>query len=310
MDQQATATATPATTTIPMVATMPINSMENDRGLLPSRPWKLIDQKLHVELLHMLKLIDELFTSHEIPYWVCGGTLLGTLRHGGFIPHDDDIDLELFQHDMERVRTLCEQHPELTFTNRTRYYEKQFGKIFLHGRKELVIDLFWRDDPCPLEPEFLAHDEVFPIKRYAFHDIEVNGPSKPESYLRRCYGDDYLTHCKVWTHDWNKQFVHGFSKDKEVMRVDDYLELCKAAGFTHVKLSDYDSIVKETAATADPHQEQKQQKHDQQKRVEEEARVFAETEENMERGVLPVPISTPNEPMDDQHKEGSLVDTF
>ena len=217
---------------------------------LQNRPWGLVEPWLHVELLCFLQHLDSLFTSHSIPYWICGGTLLGAIRHGGFIPHDDDIDLEVFAHDLERVRDLCASEPDLTFTNRTRYYDKQFGKIFFKARKELVVDLFWREDPCPLEPEFLAHEEVFPIKRYDFHDIQVNGPGSPEAYLRRCYGQDYLTHCKVWTHYWNKQFTLGFSKDKEVVRVQDYLELCRTAGYMPVKLCDLNAILQTTAAAA------------------------------------------------------------
>lgn len=204
-----------------------------------TKPWRLADPKMHLDLLRCLQELDGLFTAAGIPYWICGGTLLGTVRHGGFIPHDDDVDLEVFAHDLERVRTLCATHPHLLFTNRTRYYDKQFGKVFFHGRKELVIDLFWREDPCPVENEFLGHEEIFPLRRYAFHDIEVAGPGHPEAYLRRCYGPDYLTHCRVWTHDWNKQFGPGFSKNREVLTMEEYNRLCALLGYRQVRLADH-----------------------------------------------------------------------
>ncbi len=41
----------------------------------------------------MLYRIDRFCLERGLRYWVCGGTLLGTMRHRGFIPWDDDIDL-------------------------------------------------------------------------------------------------------------------------------------------------------------------------------------------------------------------------
>ena len=37
-------------------------------------------------ILTVLQAIDEVFTGAGIPYWICGGTFIGSLRHGGFIP--------------------------------------------------------------------------------------------------------------------------------------------------------------------------------------------------------------------------------
>lgn len=41
----------------------------------------------------ILYLVDQFCTDRNIRYWVCGGTMLGTLRHKGFIPWDDDVDV-------------------------------------------------------------------------------------------------------------------------------------------------------------------------------------------------------------------------
>lgn len=132
--------------------------------------------------------------------------------------------------------------------------------MFFHGRKELVIDLFWRPRPCPLEKEFLSHEEIFPLKTYRFHDVEITGPGNPESYLRRCYGNSYLTHCKVWTHDWNNQCKAGFDPNKEIIPVEEYLAFCQAQGFFQVRLADFDKIVGTGAKKTEAEKETEEEK--------------------------------------------------
>lgn len=45
------------------------------------------------KMLDMMKWFHEFYQEKKIRYYVVGGTMLGTVRHKGFIPWDDDIDL-------------------------------------------------------------------------------------------------------------------------------------------------------------------------------------------------------------------------
>ena len=61
--------------------------------------------------LMMLKDFIKICEDNDITYFVNGGTLLGTIRHGGFIPWDDDIDIMMFRKDFEKLNKLMSEKP-------------------------------------------------------------------------------------------------------------------------------------------------------------------------------------------------------
>lgn len=58
--------------------------------------------------LAILQEIDKICKRHNIDYWLDGGTLLGAVRHGGFIPWDDDIDIAMGLKDMLRFEEIAQ----------------------------------------------------------------------------------------------------------------------------------------------------------------------------------------------------------
>lgn len=60
-------------------------------------------RNIQLRMLDMLKYIDEVCQKNQIQYWLSSGTCLGAIRHGGFIPWDDDCDIELRRSDYKRL---------------------------------------------------------------------------------------------------------------------------------------------------------------------------------------------------------------
>ena len=63
----------------------------------------------------MLKILDDYCLKHDLRYWVSGGTMLGTVRHKGYIPWDDDIDIFLPYKDYIRLLNEFPQSDRYSF---------------------------------------------------------------------------------------------------------------------------------------------------------------------------------------------------
>lgn len=79
----------------------------------------MIMNERHAKLLELYKIFLEICQKHDIKFYFTGGSALGAVRHEGFIPWDDDIDMGIMREDWERLKPiLIEELPEhLTYVD-------------------------------------------------------------------------------------------------------------------------------------------------------------------------------------------------
>jgi len=136
------------------------------------------------DLYDMLRNLVGVLNKYSIKYVCTDGTLLGAVRHGGFIPWDDDIDIAIDRDDVPNLFWL-----KSFVTNGDKYTLKKVGKYIKLKYKELWIDIFILDGGTFPQKHFanlsFIKDELNPTCKTMFGDIEVSIPHKSEQYLDR-----------------------------------------------------------------------------------------------------------------------------
>ena len=132
-------------------------SEENRKELEEINASKKMNE-VQIYMLDMMKQLVSIFDENRIKYYMIGGTILGAIRHKGYIPWDDDIDLAIPRDDYDRLLAMAEDILPAGLTLRT-YYDDSYHhyyfarivdtryKILRQGslkerEEELWIDLF------------------------------------------------------------------------------------------------------------------------------------------------------------------------
>lgn len=139
--------------------------------------------------LEVLSWIDEVCTRHNIEYFADWGTLLGAIRHGGFIPWDDDLDIGMKRMDYERFLKIAPgELPEDWSLNREAERKSICSRVINATSYPLMGDKLLQFHNFP----YMAGIDIFPL------DYVPLNKEEEETVL-----DLY---CMVYTlaYDWDK----------------------------------------------------------------------------------------------------------
>ena len=116
-------------------------------------------------MLRMLKIIDYICRKHDISYWMCSGTLLGAVRHKGFIPWDDDLDICMIREDYERFVEIAVNEFPKDMMLQTRETDPHYHYLPLpckvRDKKSFILSPGYEDEEC----EKGLFIDIFPMDR-------------------------------------------------------------------------------------------------------------------------------------------------
>ena len=140
---------------------------------------------VHKRLLHMAKAVIRILEKHDIPYSLAYGTLLGAVRHQGFIPWDYDFDLWLFDDSYEVAKQcLREELPSDMFLEDEKS-EPNYFHAWAHVKdlySEVKHNRFLHDDSY--KHKGLALD-LYCLWKVKEHDVEQFLNNENRRYIMR-----------------------------------------------------------------------------------------------------------------------------
>lgn len=172
--------------------------------------------------LALLKELDYVCKQNSLTYWLDGGTLLGAVRHKGFIPWDDDIDTAMFRADYEKIIDAFQKssrNPDIFAGLIQDQNNNCIIKVQHKKCPHLFVDIFPWDNygECLTVDEQLNETKKIKEIRNGFKHLKINKDELIKQ-LKQTMNDKILSgknveNCDyVWGIDFGHQWKNWFTK--------------------------------------------------------------------------------------------------
>lgn len=152
--------------------------------------------------IRMLSILEDISKKNGIQYFLFWGTLLGAIRHNGYIPWDDDLDIAMTRSEFKKLEEKLHLFPDsIEVTCHDLGFYKlmdKHSKVTKDGKRGVAVDIFIIEN---INSKYYFHnvhsryfneiatDQLYPVQVHIFENIYLPIPNKSKEILSLKYGD-------------------------------------------------------------------------------------------------------------------------
>lgn len=140
-------------------------------------------RQFQYRMLDMLLYLDEVCKKLNIQFYLDGGTCLGAVRHGGFIPWDDDLDVVVDVKDYKRLCDYLLEHPHPQYVLHNRQTDDNYYVGWAKLRDKNSESTYQGDNPFTANQEKLFKYTGLMIDLFPYSDHVLSWVHKPLHWI-------------------------------------------------------------------------------------------------------------------------------
>ena len=141
-------------------------------------------KKAWAVMLDLLAEFDRVCKKNNIKYYANGGTMLGAVRHKGFIPWDDDIDVMMFREDYDRLMEIGPKEFSYPYFFQNKYTDPESNDFMSKLRNSETLAIFDTEKKTFLKYNKGIFIDIFPIDNVPDNEVEREAFHRNLSLLR------------------------------------------------------------------------------------------------------------------------------